>query len=61
MSNMCHCGGEVQLEYFEHPKRSIEWFNRCRICGCMSETAVTPEQAQALPIVQPETELEKQA
>lgn len=44
----CHCGGEVQLEYFDHPRRTREWFMRCRACGGIGPTGPTPEDAQAL-------------
>jgi hypothetical protein len=47
--NRCPCGGETQLEYFDHPK-GIQWFMRCRSCGEMSESAKTEDEAKMLPV-----------
>lgn len=44
----CQCGGEMQLESFDHSKRQAEWFMRCRECKAMSQPAATPDEAQAL-------------
>lgn len=50
----CPCGGESQLEYFDHPKKSIEWFLRCIKCGNMSDAVATPEDADSLVIEAPQ-------
>lgn len=44
----CHCGGEMQVCDFHHPRRSIEYFMRCRECLAMSPSASTEKEALAL-------------
>ena len=39
------CGGEGQLERFDHPRRPIEWFVRCRECRHIGPTAATADAA----------------
>lgn len=48
MDRPCHCGGEMQLEYFDPMKRPVEWFLRCRACGFISPCAPSPEAAAAV-------------
>jgi hypothetical protein len=45
---LCKCGGETQLEYFDHPKKSTQWFLRCIKCGMMSDTVPTMEESDLL-------------
>lgn len=45
-AQLCECGGEMQLDHFDHPKRPAEWFLRCRKCGFAGPSAPTPDQAE---------------
>lgn len=42
----CECGGETQLESFDHPKRDIEWFYRCRKCEKMTGSYSSWQEAE---------------
>ncbi len=50
MRPACPCGGETQLEHFDHPKRDLKWFLRCLACGRMSESVATDGEADSLAI-----------
>ncbi len=49
MNLPCACGGETQLEHYDHPY-GVQWFLRCLACERMSQTAATSEGASLLPI-----------
>ena len=44
----CECGGEAQLEVFDHPRRDREFFMRCRSCQGMGPSAPSMDAARAL-------------
>jgi hypothetical protein len=50
MRSPCACGGETQLEHFDHPKRDLKWFLRCCACGRMSDCVATEREADGLVI-----------
>ncbi len=50
MRPACPCGCETQLEHFDHPKRDLKWFLRCRACGRMSDCVATEGEADGLTI-----------
>lgn len=45
---LCSCGGEMQVESFDHPRRAIEWFMRCRVCREIGPSASTEAEAIAV-------------
>lgn len=44
----CSCGGEMQADYFDHPKHAYEWFMRCRRCQTMGPSADNEGRARHL-------------
>lgn len=46
----CPCGGETQLDHFDHPRRTLKWFLRCLACGRMSDCVATEREADGLAI-----------
>lgn len=44
----CSCGGEMQIDYFDHPNKAVEWFARCRECAATGPSALTHDAAQEL-------------
>lgn len=46
----CPCGGEAYVDRYDPPGRPVEWFQRCRVCGAMSEPASNEKAARRLRI-----------
>lgn len=45
---VCFCGGETQVEYFDHPRLDNKWFLICLKCNAMSEFVKTAVDAEKL-------------
>lgn len=48
LTRACPCGGEMQMDSFEHPRKPVEWFMRCRKCAQFGPGAADQVEARRL-------------
>lgn len=51
----CFCGGETQVEYFDHPRLENKWFLICLACSAMSKFVKTADDAENLVLIESTT------
>jgi hypothetical protein len=45
MNYKCECGGPIWPDFFEHPRKPVEWFMRCPWCDARGPSAITEEDS----------------